>query len=220
MKTKLISLMIASMMAVSLVACGDKKEADNTSNNNKTVTSASDNSNYSNNEKDDKNSDETVKVTEDELKKINSENIERLKAFYDKNGLPYSTDNKYNSSVEEARIYLRTAKLEENNIDTKGMRKGEYQYLQDYKIQASISMEFYDELDLNNSLLKEYCEAIVNDNLDFSKIDKSLEEYKKNFSDNSSKFIEVINTDNYSIQIAAVDNEVYGATILSKFEIK
>ena len=222
MKKKLISLMIVTMMAVSLVACADKKEANNTSSNNKTVTSNSNEDSDNNKEKDAEDNNGTVKVTEDELKEISNENIERLKVFYEKYGLPYSTDNKYNNSVDESRINLVTANVEARNIDTKGVRLIEYQYVNNFTIQATLVCKRSEgaDLDLNNSLAKEYAEAIVNEDLDFSDAQKELEKYYENYTNVSKKFEYKIETENYTVTLAAVDNEEYGVNIYSKYEVK
>lgn len=223
MKKKILTIMIIGMMAVSLVACGDNKEVTTSSNNNKTVTSNSNEDSDNNKEKDAEDNNGTVKVTEDELKKINNENIERLKAFYDKNGLPYATDNLYNNSVDEARIFLVTSKVESQGIDTKGISQIEYQYVNNFTIQADITCMATEgeSLDLNNSLSKEYVEAIVNEDIDFSEIESKLEEYYKNFSEGVSKrFAETIETEAYKIELAAITNERYVVSIYSKFELK
>lgn len=220
MKKKIITIMIASIMAGAFVGCGAKGEEKNIDNNATNV-----NVQESNKEEGKETSDsstKTVKVTEDELKKINAGNIERLKAFYKSNGLPCYTDNLYNSSVDEARIYFSTGDAEVHNIDTKGMVLGEYQYLNTFSIQASINLVNDDDLDLNNSLAVGYCEAIVNEKIDFSDIMKDLKEYKDNFTERSEKFSKAIETENYTVTVVLtpLDLSKVGVNIISKYEVK
>lgn len=220
MKRKILTLIIVGIMSMSLVACGEKKEgttsSNNNNNNNKTVTS-------NGNKNDDKEEDNAHKITEDEMKKISNNNIERLKAFYEKHGLPAYTDNLYNNSVDEARIYLSTADLYADKIDSKGMSQGEYQYVNsNFTIQASITIAVAEgeEIDINNSLAKEYAEAIVNGEVDFSDAQKKLQEYYNNFTSTSKKFEEVIENEEYRIRVLAVGTDRYVVDFYSKYEVK
>ena len=218
MKKKIITIMIASIMAGAFVGCGAKGEEKNIDNNATNV-----NVQESNKEEGKETSDsstKTVKVTEDELKKINANNIERLKAFYKNNDLPSYTDNKYNTSVDEARIYFSTADVKANNIDANGMVLGEYQYLNTFSIQASIGLANDDDLDLNNSLAVGYCEAIVNEKIDFSDIMKHFKEYKDNFTERSEKFSEAIETENYTVTVLSRNLDKVVVKVVSKYEVK
>lgn len=216
MKKKLITMILISMMTVILVGCGSSEEKSSGKSNDSSIN----NQVEVNEEDEDLKEAETVKLTKDEIIEMNDNSIAVLKSFFDANGMPYKVGNTYNKSVDEAEICLYDREVEENDVDTKNVKDTDYFFMDDYTIQGSISFNYTEGFNIEDSLATVYCKAVTDEDIDISSVLKKLQEYMDNYNERSGKFLEKVESGKFVIEIKTTDNTGFIINIDSKYEVK
>lgn len=218
MKKKLIIMALLSMMTATTVGCGSDQEEKETSSTDNTTNKVVE----VNKEEDKEASKESkiVKLTKDDAIKMNSSSIAALKAFFEANGMPYKVGNTYNKTVDEAEICLYDREVEENNIDTKNVKDTDYYFMDDFTMQASISFNYTDGFNIEDSLIETYCKAVTNEDIDMKELLKKLQEYMNTYNERSGKFLEQVNSDKFVIEIKTTDNKGFIVNVDSTYEVQ
>lgn len=205
MKRVFLNIIMICIVVVSLIGC---KEIEN---NDKVENSSIENNNT-------QNSKASIKISKEEVVKINNEIVKRLKEFYENNSIPYYEDNGYVDIAEITRITINSAMVESEGVDTQGI------YMSEYAVQKGLNIDSYiyitDELrvDLSNSIAKEYCEAIVGEKIDFN---DAIEEINDYFDKGCiGEFRKEIENDKFIVEIVSNSTDRIIINIDSKYEIK
>ena len=214
MKRKILFMIIMTITTISLVACSNDKKIGN-----KVEVSDTENINSIEDNNDTETNDDIVKLSKEEAIEVNSKSIDRLIKFYESNNIPYDIDNLYNNSVEMSRISLSSEKVKQTNADTKNIDRADYRFYEELNIDSFIDLISEDGIDLNESIAKEYCEAIIGEKVDFTTIMNEINEYLDK-GHNGERFSKKIEYKLYTLEILCNSFDRIVVNIDSKYEIK
>lgn len=214
MKKRLITLIMASVMTLTLISCGEAKdESEQAINDNQISESIND----GNNNESDKNTG-VNKISKDEAIKIHEETINRLESFYNKYNLPYEKSNVYNEEVEVAELSFNDTIAIAQGLDIKSITASKYDLTSKFAVNAAIELKWESDMILSETIVSEYSKVITNENIDFKNIDEIVKKYIDNPDDNYVS--ENIQVGNYDICVYMGTVDCLLVTIESNYEVK
>ena len=192
MSKKIISIFVSLIIAASFIGCGNKsaESNENSSNVSKSVDSASENSDSTNEESEGKWAQD---YTLDETKKLYEDNLKKMKTITDELGVKYSNDEvikkEDDKTITDNSIYFDNENPENNKIESMYYGLKIYgENLEEGVISLKLTLKFdgknavkNNDFDLGKTSFAKYIEAFTGEsNRDYSSINKELLERLSN----------------------------------------
>lgn len=213
MKKRLITLVMASIMTLTLISCVEAKDGNEQAINDKQI---SESINDKNNKKSNKDI-EANKISKDEVIEIHDKTINRLEGFYNKYNLPYRKNNVYNKEVEVSELSFNSALAEQNGLDLKNIEAAKYDLTEKFTVNSAIELKWQSDMILSETIVPEYCKAITNEEINFKDIDEIVKKYVATPENNSVS--ETFEVGNYNIKVTMTDVNYLRVFIKSNYEV-
>ena len=213
MKKRLITLIMASIMTLTLISCDEAKDGNEQSINDNQI---SENITEGDNKESNKDTGSN-KISKDEVIEIHEETINRLESFYNKYNLPYRKNNVYNKEVEVSELSFNSALAEQKGLDLKNIEAAKYALTEKFTVNSAIELKWQSDMILSETIVPDFCKAITNEEIDFKDIDKIVEKYLATPENNSVS--ETFEVGIYNIKVTMTDVNYLRVFIKSNYEV-